>query len=288
MRQELQELWKYRELLLLFVQRDLKVRYKNSVLGFGWSLLNPLVQVLTLTFVILFLVEPKDRPQNYHVYVFCAMMPWLFFNTALMDSTNALIGYYNLLRKTYFPREILPLAVVIANFIHFLLTTSVLMLYVALNATFWWLKDGTFNWPIQATVVFVPIPMVGLALLVTGLAMFVSVWTLYFEDVRFILDSALKILYWLVPILYFGDAVREKAGRLAYTIYMLNPLAGFLTAFRKFMLVPTKMLGSESVTPPMKLEDWAFLASAALISALLAIAGLRYFNSRKWRLAERA
>lgn len=291
MREALLEIWRYRELLVMFVQRDLKVRYKNSVLGFGWSLLNPLVQVAVLTLVLLFLMPAENRPANYHAYVFCAMVPWLFFSTALMDSTNCLLIYYTLLRKTYFPREIIPLASVAGNLIHFALSTGVLLVYLAGISVFHWLREGTFNFPILPTVVLLPLPMLGLAMLVTGLAMFLSIWTLYFEDMRYLVDSALKILYWLVPVIYFADAILwndpKGMGRLLYTIYMLNPVSGFITAFRKLTLVPTKMLGTNAITPPMGPAEWLFLCIAFVTSGAVLAIGLRFFERRKWSLAER-
>src|SRR5436305_9665408 len=112
---ELREIWKYRELLVIFVQRDLKVRYKNSFLGFGWSLINPLLQVLTIAVIIQFVL--KIRIPNYHVYLFCATLPWLFFSTALMDTSLSLVHYYPLMRRVYFPRILVPLASVIYNVI---------------------------------------------------------------------------------------------------------------------------------------------------------------------------
>ncbi|MGV3724503.1 MAG: ABC transporter permease [Actinomycetota bacterium] len=291
MRADLLEIWRYRELLLMFVQRDLKVRYKNSFLGFGWSLINPLMQVAVLTVVLLFLMPQENRIENYHAYVFCAMVPWLFFSTAMMDSTNCLLMYYTLLRKTYFPREIIPIASVIANLIHFGLSTVVLFLYLVGIAVFHWLASGSFNLPILWTAILVPLPMLGLAILVTGLSFFVSVWTLYFEDVRYLMDSGLKILYWLVPVIYFSDAILEQnprgIGKLLYTIYMLNPLSGFITAFRKLTLVPTKMLGTQAVTPPMGGNEWLYLGIGFLTSLVILALGLRYFSSRKWSLAER-
>lgn len=289
-RESLRELWAYRELLWIFVQRDLRVRYKNSALGFFWSLVNPLLQVLTLTVVLLFLLEPNERPQNYHAYVFCAMLPWLFFSTTLMDSCNALLAYYSLLQKTYFPREILPLAVVAANLIHFVMSTAALLVYLLLNALFWWVKDGSFDLALLPTALLVPIPMLGMTLLAAGCGLFLCVWTLYFEDVRFLVDSGLKMLYWAVPILYFGDAVLRKLGEPAYILYMLNPLAGWITAFRKLMMPPTRIIGVEeaqAVTSMMGTGEWLFLGAALVSSSLLLLLGMHYFNSRKWKLAER-
>jgi ABC-2 type transport system permease protein len=195
------------------------------------------------------------------------------------------------LRKTYFPREIIPIASVIANLIHFGLSTVVLFLYLVGISVFHWIASGSFNLPILGTAFLVPLPMLGLAILVTGLSLFVSVWTLYFEDVRYLMDSGLKILYWLVPVIYFSDAILEQnprgMGKLLYTVYMLNPLSGFITAFRKLTLVPTKMLGTQSVTPPMGGNEWFYLGVGFLTSLLILALGLRYFGARKWSLAER-
>lgn len=290
MREELQELWQHRELLLLFVQRDLKVRYKNSILGFGWSLLNPLVQVLTIAIMLQFLL--RNRVPSYHAYLFCATLPWLFFSTSIMDSTNSLLAYYNILRKTYFPREILPLATVIANFIHFLLATVVLIAYLLLNSLFWAVIYHKFECPILPTVLLLPIPMLGLAMLVTGIAMVISVWTLYYEDIRFLADSGLKILYWLVPVLWYPDLIRVAIhpvwkGHALFAFCMANPLAAFITAFKKLTLVPAKMPEMSTATAPMGAPEWLFLGLALLTSFGVLIVGHRYFSRRKWALAER-
>jgi len=290
MRTDLRELWQYRELLAILVQRDLKVRYKNSVLGVGWTLINPLLQVLTIALVLQVLM--RTRTQNYHVYLFCATLPWLFFSQAVMDTSVSLGHYHKLMRRVYFPREIIPLAAVAANFIHFTVATSVFLAYTALNSLFWWGVYGKLDWPILPTVFLIPIPMLGLALLVSGLAMFLSVWALYFEDVRFLADSGMRILYWLVPIIYFPEAIRNAHARLgdyteeAYVLYMLNPLASYITAFRKLILPPTVALDVR--VNPMTGQEWSFLLSALLLSLLVAVLGYRYFAARKWRLAERA
>jgi ABC-type polysaccharide/polyol phosphate export permease len=298
---DLKELWNYRELLHILVQRDLKARYKNSALGFGWSLINPLVQVVIITLVIQFLMG-VDIP-NYHAYVFCATLPWLFFSTALMDSSFSLVGCYNLIRRTYFPRELVPLVSVTANVIHFLMATAVFLAYMAGNSIFFWLRDGRWDFSIQPTVFLILIPMAGLTILVAGISMFLSVWTLYFEDVRYLLDSALKILYWVVPVIYFPEVILHRIpgaqGFWVYCAYMLNPLSVFLTAFRKLTLAPTILMGAPQpadealpppppiMTTPMGALEWLFLGIALLTSVLVFLAGQRYFNARKWKLAER-
>jgi lipopolysaccharide transport system permease protein len=287
----LRELGRYRELLTILVRRDLKVRYKNSVLGFGWSLLNPLVQVAIITIVIKFLMKIEDIP-NYHAYVFCATLPWLYFSVGTMDTATSLLMYRELIRKTSFPRELIPLAYVLANMVHFTLATAVFLLYMAAGSVFFLIASGNWDFAIQPTVVFLPLPMLGMLLLVAGISFFVSVWTLYYTDVVFLSDSLLKVLQWLVPVLYGSEVLRERnpwgQGQLFYSLYMLNPLATFITTFRKLALAPARLPGMTRPTTPMGLEDWAYLAIGLVVSACFARAGYAFFNRRKWKLAERA
>lgn len=289
---DFREIWRYRELLFLLVRRDLKVRYKNSILGFGWSFLNPLVQVLVITLVLQFLWGGGAK--SYHAYVLCATLPWLFFSTAIMDSCASLPAYFSLIRRIYFPREIIQLAVIIANLVHFLMALAVFIVYMGANWLFWQVMGDRGSFPLLPTLLLVPIPILGLTLLVTGLSMFLSVWALYYEDVRFIADNGLKVLYWLVPVVYFADLILFRdpwsRGKLVYTLYMLNPLACYVSVFRKLALPPTQIpSGGDRVliTAGMTPEDWGFLGIALILSALLAYAGQRYFSSRKWKLAER-
>lgn len=290
LRDELRELWKYRELLLVLVQRDLRVRYKNSVLGFAWSLVNPLIQVLTIA-VVLRITSIGPVIKNHHAYLFCATLPWVFFSSAVMDTSLALLTYQDLIRRVYFPRALIPISGVLSNLIHFVLATGALLVYLALNSLGWWLFNGQFDWPIAATALLIPIPMLGLTLLITGLSMLISVWAVYFDDIRYLAESALRIFYWLVPVLYFADALltttRITHNRLVYTLYMLNPLASFISTFRKFMLVPTQAVGDAKPYPGMTPAEWGFLAIALCTSLIIAMAGYRYFSQRQWRLAER-
>jgi ABC-type polysaccharide/polyol phosphate export permease len=286
----LRELWKYRELLVMLTQRDLKIRYKNSALGFAWSLLNPLLQVAIITVVLKIVM--RMPVENYHLYVFCASLPWLFFSTAVLDTSFSLVQYEALIRKVYFPRQIIPLVAVCSNFVHFALATGVFLLYALGNAVWNWGFGGRFDFAVQPLVLLTPIPILGLALLVTAAAMVLSVWTFYFHDVRFLADSALRVLYWVVPVLYWPEMLlsRER-GQLFYNLYMLNPLSSLIDSFRRLMLVPGRLPGPNDTLVPMKPmggQEWLFLGIAVLVSAALALLGTRYFESRKSKLAERA
>jgi ABC-type polysaccharide/polyol phosphate export permease len=249
--------------------------------------------VLTITLVLQFLVASK--PENYHAYVFCAMLPWLFFSTAVLDGCSTLTTYHNLIKRTYFPREILPLASISANLIHFGLATLALLVYQLALSLFWWIVGGKFDWPMQATMPLVLIPALGLTLLVTGISFFVSVWTLYYEDVKYIADSGMKILYWLVPIVYFTDQIPRllplQCGAMVQKLYLLNPLAAYISVFRKLALVPTKVdspTDGITIINELHASDWAFLGIALLTSLVVLALGYGHYCRWKWRLAERA
>ena len=133
MLKELSELYKYRDLLMQLVVRDLKVRYKNSILGFFWSLANPLVLVATITVVVKYVMR-VDIP-NYSAYLLVAYLPWMFFQMSLMDASQAVLMHHDLLKKVYFPREVLPLSMVLANLAHFLLAIAVFFVYLLIIGT---------------------------------------------------------------------------------------------------------------------------------------------------------
>src|ERR1051326_2412347 len=120
---DLRELWKFRDLLTQLVNRELKVPYKNSVLGFVWSIIPPLLQVLVYTFFFKGLINVPAK--NGSAYMLCGFIPWSFITTATLDSSQSLLIYYGIIKKTYMPREVIPLAIVISNFIHFLLGWAV-------------------------------------------------------------------------------------------------------------------------------------------------------------------
>src|ERR1700722_18710028 len=127
---ELKELWKFRELLLVMVQRELKIRYKNSALGFLWSLVNPLITVLVMSFMWENFLGKAQGVPSVTAYMLAAYLPYAFFQLCLLDSSQTILTAMPLIKKIYFPREILPLATVISNFIHLLMALLVFFAYL--------------------------------------------------------------------------------------------------------------------------------------------------------------
>lgn len=291
MREEFVELWRYRELLRILVERDIKVRYKNHVLGFAWSLINPLLQVAVITIVLKYVLQ-IDIP-NYSAYIFCAFLPWSFFQLSLLDASTSLLLNERLIRKVYFPREIIPLSLVISNLIHFALATVVFFIIMAIMPFAWYPSTHVFDWTLQKTAVLAPVIMLIEFLLVAGLSLYVSATNVFFEDVRYLLNVGLSILYYCVPVIYFAEFLRASNQipaqwqHIVYNLYLLNPLAALITSFRKCILPPTSFQGFKIQTTPMGPIDYGFLAIAFVTSLVIFLAGYHYFNQRKWRFAER-
>lgn len=285
MREELRELWRYRELLISLVEREIRIRYKNSILGFLWSLLNPLLTVLVMTFVFKFVM--KLSVSSYVLYVLAAYLPYIFFQMALLDSAQSVLSSLPMVRKVYFPREVLPLAQILANFIHFLLA---LVVFFLISFAVWLPKRGDF--PIQPTVLLLPILLLIHLALVMGLGLIISALNTFYEDVKYIASAALYILLFLTPVMYFLEAVADafshhgKLGQIAYFVYQLNPMATLCTAYRKVLLapVPIPVAGKELAPMPM---DWAMLGLTAVFSFGILYLGYAMFNRLKWGFVER-
>jgi len=289
MRSELRELWRYRELLLTFVVRDLRVRYKNSVLGFFWSLLNPLATVLVMTVVFEYVMG--FTTPNYSAYLLAAYLPWTFFQMTLLDSSQTVLLHMPLIKKIYFPREILPLSAVLANLVHFLLALAVFFVYLAIV---WALNPGVspFTWKLA----LVPFLMLGNLALVTGCALIVSAMNAFYEDVKYMLAVGLYLLFFLCPIMYFSEQVanlhrlQPEARRAAYIAYHLNPIATYLTAYREILLpaqgVEIRTKSGTDYLPPRNLEPW-LIGVAVGESFLILWGGYAYFNRKKWEFVER-
>lgn len=223
--QRIAELYQYRELLRNLVLRDLKVRYKNSVLGVLWSLLNPLL--MTLVFTIVFtLMIPSDIP-NYPVFFLCGFLPWSFLAASLGGATGSIVNNSNLIKKVYFPREILPLAEVFSNLVNFLLALVVLfgMIFVT---------------PVRLTAAVLMLPLIIFTqfMFVAGLALALSTANVFYRDTQHILQVVLQAWFFLTPIFYPITILPKSAEILGLTVDIqlwarrLNPMASLVASYQ--------------------------------------------------------
>ena len=200
----LAHLLKYRGLIQSLVVRELKARYRGSVLGFFWSFINPLLLLLIYTFVFT-VVLPGTHPaeiEPYALFMFCGILPWTWFSSSLIESSNVLISGGNLIKKVLFPAEVLPIVTVLANMVHFLLGLPILALFLAYYRA--------SLQPIE--LVWFPIVVLVQLLLTVGLALIVSALTVHFRDIKDLLANLLTFWFFATPIIYPMSAAPEPGG----------------------------------------------------------------------------
>lgn len=282
---ELRELWDFRELLFALVERDIRIRYKNSVLGFLWSFLNPLATTVVMTIVFGRLLH--NGVENFSAYVLAAYLPYTFFQQSVLDSAQSILSSIPLVRKIYFPRELLPLSLVISNFIHLILGYGVffvllLTVYVA-NP-----REIPFQW----TTIYLPILLAISLVLATGMSLLISALNTFYEDVKYVIQVAFYLLFFLCPVMYFIENIANSpaiANRpLLFKLYCLNPVADLSVAYRKILLAPQKILvpGTTVKANPVPL-DWNWVGYSAVFSVVVLVVGYAVFRNLKWRFVER-
>jgi len=223
---KLAELIRYRELVKNLVLRDLKARYKNSVLGFLWSLLNPLLTMLVFTVVFTFMM-PNNRIAKFPVFLLCALLPWNFFQTSLIGCVNSIVGNAALVKKVYFPREVLPLSTVLSNLVNFLLALLVLFAMLFL-----------FRIPLTKWALWLPFVMVTQVIFTLGLGLLLAAANVFYRDTAVIMGVVLQAWFFLTPVFYPIDILpteRYVAGvnlNLHRLTYILNPMASIVSSYR--------------------------------------------------------
>jgi lipopolysaccharide transport system permease protein len=279
---EIKELIRYINLVRQLVVRDLKVRYKNSFLGFFWSLVNPLVQVATITIVVKYIMR-MDIP-NYSAYLLAGYLPWVFFQMALLDSSQVILTHRDLIRKVYFPREALPLSVVVSNLVHFILALIVFFAYILFYFLF---MSGA---PLRPIILLLPVLAVLQSMLLIGLTFFVSSLNAFFEDTKYILVVLLNVAFYITPIMYPAELVYIRLPlahrELLYNIYLLNPVNMLIDAYRKIMLPGFEGNVGGIMVKSLPL-NYTMLGICAVVCVLVCIGGYAFLNSRKWIFAER-
>lgn len=215
----LKEMYDYREMLRNLVLKDLRTRYKGSVLGFFWTFLNPLLMLAIYSFVFSFIMK-ADIP-NFPMFILVALLPWNYFSQAVLQGARSMINNADLLKKVYFPREMLPLSVIGSNLINYLFTLAILIPAL-------WLSG------IQFTTALFAFPVVLLlqSMLILPVIMLASLGTVYFRDLEHILGVAVTICFYLTPVLYPVTLIPEAFR----WIFDYNPMTPIINAYRDLFL----------------------------------------------------
>jgi len=270
---KLRELFAYRELIENLVVRDLKVRYKSSVLGFFWSWLNPLL-LMTVFTVVFTVMLPNLATPNFPVFVLCALLPWNFFNAAIMSAINSIVHNANLIKKVYFPREILPISTVLSNLVNFLLSLPVLFLFIVLLGV-----------PLTRWLVYLPLIVLVEVAFATGVALILSTLNVFYRDTSVIMEVIMQAWFFLTPVFYPVDLLPQwktvwgvvvPVRRLAY---ILNPMASIIASYRTVLYGFTD--GSSPAPPAVD-----FFSRTIVTSLVCLLVGYAIFTHYAHRFGE--
>ncbi len=239
----LRELWQYREMIISLVQRDLKSRYKGSVLGFLWMFLNPLLQLCIYT--IVFGVIMTTDIDKFYLFPFVALVPWIFFSTCLSGGTTVIFGQQDMVKKIYFPREILPIAFTTSQFVNMVLSFLVIFVVVLLSGT-------AVN---PRALLYLPLIMLCEYVLALGVTLLVSGMPVYFRDLQQIMGLVSLAWMYMTPVVYSVERVPEKY----LSLYYLNPMTPIIISYRDVLYYGTipnlRMLMGGTASWPDRFAD---------------------------------
>ena len=220
--EELKTLYRHRQLIAALTGRDLKARYRGSILGFFWSLANPLLLLAVYTLVFTKFFERPGGVTPYPLFLFVGILPWTFFSAAVLESTTSISSNAGLIKKVMFPAEALPLVVVSSHLVHFALAVPVLL---AAKVAYTLMGRTTMN----ATILLVPVLMLLQAMFVAGIAMCVSSASILFRDLRDIIANLLQLGFFITPIIYAVNEIQSGALR---ALLRVNPMTPFIVAYQ--------------------------------------------------------
>ncbi|HET9317690.1 MAG TPA: ABC transporter permease [Vicinamibacteria bacterium] len=256
---QLRALLRYRPLIRSLVSRELKARYRGSVLGFFWSFINPLLLLVTYGIVFIYILPARRSPamEPYLLFFACGILPWTWFQSSLAEASGVLIAGGNLIKKVLFPAEVLPVVTVCTNLVQMLLALPVLAVFLL------------YHGRLAPAAVLVVLPIAVQLVFVLGLALFVSSLTVHFRDIQSILGHLLHVWFFATPVLYaYADlGPRMKA------ILRFNPMTHVVVSYQQTLFEG-------------RFDHWRGLGAAAVVAVATYAVGAWLFDRLRDTLAE--
>lgn len=271
------DIWAYRELLGQLIRKELKVKYKDSVLGFFWTLLRPLLQLVVYSVAIGYFLGARLQIPEFGIYLFTGLVAWSFFADVVGGCTGSIVGNAGLINKVYFPRELFPLSVVGAAVVNFVLQLSVLVIaYVV-----------TWSWPDPRNLLLVPVALLVMALFGLALGLVLAAANVYLRDMTYLVEVGLLLWFWMTPVVYAWSMVSEKlTGDLAWLghLYLANPMTNVVLAFQQALWPGGQTEAGERIL--FQGDLWLRLGVLALVSLALLWVAQRIFARAQGNFAK--
>jgi lipopolysaccharide transport system permease protein len=256
------ELRDYRDLFRFLIDRDVKVLYKQTVLGFGWAILRPLLSMIIFTIIFGDLAQVDSDGVPYAIFSYVALVPWLYFSTALTASALSLVNNTDMLTKIYFPRLVFPMTPVFSKLVDFAISFVIIFGLMA------W-----FRIPPTAQVIYLPL-LVGLMMLTAaGMGLWFAAMSVQYRDVKHAMPFLTQILMYAAPVVWSGSLIAERFGEIGRLIFGLYPMVGVIEGFRAALLN----------TAPM---PWDMIAVGTLSATVIFVTGLFYFRRMESSFAD--
>jgi ABC-2 type transport system permease protein len=277
-RHRIREIWQYRELLVGLVRKELKVKYKNSVLGFVWSMLNPALTLVV--FYVVFQIFLKSGIPYFAIFLLSGLLAWNLFSTGLPGATTSVVNNAALVKKVAFPREILAISSVGAALVHFFLQSIVLVLALLI-----------FRYPVSSKfLVLLPPALLVLLMLTTALGVLLGAVNVYLRDTQHLLELALLAWFWMTPIVYQYRLVADRLGNHQWVMF-LNPLTAITVSFQRAIYNKVDATGANGTVPILPATDsvWWYLerlAAVGVASVALFFVAMAVFGRLEGNFAE--
>jgi lipopolysaccharide transport system permease protein len=246
---DFRELWEYRDLFRFLTWRDIKVLYAQTILGFIWAILQPLVQILIFTVIFGKIAKLSTEGIPYFLFSTVAIIPWNYMSQAMSQSSQSLVTYQMMLGKIYFPRLVFPITPVLARLLDFAISILIIV-----SVMLFYRIQPSWN------LLFLPLFMIMMMAVPAGAGMWLSALAIRFRDVKFAMPFVVRMLVYSAPIVYSASTIPEKYRIL----YSLNPIVGVIEGFRACLL-----------GTPM---PWLFIVPGIITSILLLVTGAFYFR----------
>jgi lipopolysaccharide transport system permease protein len=244
------ELYRYRDLFYFLVWKDIKILYRQTILGFAWAIIRPVFSMIVFSVIFGNLAKMPSDGVPYPIFAFAALVPWTYFSTAMVSSSNSLIQNSNMLTKVYFPRLVIPMTPILSGLVDFAISFLILSLMMA-----WYGFMPTLN------LVFLPLLLLLAILTATGIGMWLSAMAIQYRDIRHASPFLAQILMYAAPVVWPVSLIPAQY-RIVYGIF---PMAGVIEGFRSALLATTPM-------------PWDLILSGALSAMVIALTGALYFR----------
>ena len=256
------EIFEYKDLLFFLVKREIIVLYKQTVLGFLWAIIRPLITMVIFTFIFSGLAKIPSDGVPYQIFSFCALVPWYYFSSSLNKSTNSLLSASGMFTKVYFPRIIIPLVPIISGLVDFLISFLVLIIMMFY-----------YDVSISITIIYLPFLVLIICLFSFGIGLWLSALALQYRDVKYAISYFSQILMYAAPVVWPMSVLSEKYGDSFTFWYGLYPMVGVIEGFRSILLTGGNI-------------PWEQIFLGFTVAILLTITGTLFFLNKEETFAD--